>query len=69
MKADPVMQGFYKNTKVDVNRAGMDELNELTITITKTSDGKSEYLQILSCAGIPVNIVLIANKITIEDHR
>ena len=47
----------------------MDELNELTITITETADGKSEYLQILSYAGIPVNIVLIANKIKIEDHR
>jgi hypothetical protein len=47
----------------------MDELTELTITVTKTADGKSEYLQILSYAGIPVNIVLIANKIKIEDRR
>jgi len=47
----------------------MDELNELTITVTKTANGKSEYLQILSNAGIPVNIVLIANKIIIEDKR
>ena len=47
----------------------MDELNELTITVTKTADGKSEYLQILSYAGIPVNIVLIANKIIIQDKR
>lgn len=47
----------------------MDELSTLTITVTKTTDGKSEYLQILSYAAIPVNIVLIANKIVIEDSR
>ena len=47
----------------------MDELSQLTITVTKTSDGKSEYLQILSPACIPVNIVLIANKIIIKDSR
>jgi len=46
-----------------------DELNELTITVTKTANGKSEYVQILSYAGIPVNIVLIANKIEIVDLR
>jgi hypothetical protein len=47
----------------------MDELNELTILVTKTANGKMEYLQITSPAAIPVNIVLIAKKIKVEDHR
>lgn len=44
-------------------------LGTLVITISKTADGKHEFLQILSPAGIPVNIVLIAEKIKIEDSR
>jgi len=38
MKTDSVMQGFYKNTKIGVTKVGMDELNELTIMVTKTSE-------------------------------
>ena len=47
----------------------MDELGELTITVTRTSDNEHDYLQILSPAGIPINIVLIANEIKIDDRR
>jgi hypothetical protein len=42
---------------------------ELTITISQTADGKAEYIQIASPAAMPVNIVLIASKVTIQDRR
>ena len=44
-------------------------LDELTIEITKTATGLQDYVQIRSPAAIPVNIVLVANKITVSDHR
>lgn len=44
-------------------------LDKLTIAVTKTSDGKFEYVQIASPAAMPVNIVLIAHEIVIEDKR
>ena len=41
----------------------------LTVTITKTSDGKDEYMQVMSADQFSVNIVLIASKITVKDAR
>ena len=42
---------------------------EITIQISKTSNGMGEYIQIMSPAGVPINIVLIVDKVTIEDRR
>lgn len=42
---------------------------ELTITISKTANGKSDYVQIMSKDQFSINIVLIAGKITVEDTR
>jgi len=42
---------------------------KLTITVTKTADGRYEYIQIASPAAMPINIVLIADQVVIEDHR
>ena len=44
-------------------------IGKLTITVTKTADGRYEYIQIASPAAMPVNIVLIADQVEIEDHR
>ncbi|KKK60045.1 hypothetical protein LCGC14_3028270 [marine sediment metagenome] len=41
----------------------------LNVTITKTADGKQDYIQIMSDDIISVNIVLVADKIKVEDHR
>lgn len=46
----------------------MSQLHELTITIDKTMDGQS-FVQIMSPAAVPVNIVLIASTVTVEDRR
>lgn len=42
---------------------------KLNVTITKTSDGRSEYIQIMSNDQMTVNVVLIADKIEITDTR
>ena len=44
-------------------------LDKIQIEISKTADGKHDYVQIRSPAAAPVNIVLIAQKITVQDHR
>src|SRR3990167_1588125 len=41
----------------------------LTITVTKTSDGRDDYVQIMSADQFSVNIVLISSKITVRDAR
>jgi len=41
----------------------------LTVTITKTADGKSDYIQIMSADTISVNVVLVSKKITVQDRR
>ena len=43
-------------------------MKELTVTIQKASDGR-DYLQIMSGDMVETNIVLIADKITVEDKR
>lgn len=42
---------------------------KLTIQVTKTSDGLSEYVQILSGDQFSLNIVLIASIINVVDLR
>lgn len=41
----------------------------IRITISKTSDGLQEYLQVLSEDTISVNIVLVADKFELTDVR
>lgn len=41
----------------------------LTVTISKTADGKDDYLQVLSLDQYSVNVVLISSKITLKDVR
>jgi len=48
---------------------GDDMIGKLTITVTKTADGRYDYVQIASPAAMPVNIVLVADLIVVEDHR
>jgi hypothetical protein len=41
----------------------------LTVTITKTSDGRDDYVQITSLDQFSVNIVLISSEVTMKDAR
>jgi len=40
----------------------------LTVTVSKARDGR-DYLQVMSGDMVEVNVVLIADKITVEDKR
>lgn len=42
---------------------------KLNVTVTKTSIGTSDYIQIMSDDTVSVNIVLIAEEIKVADHR
>lgn len=42
---------------------------KLNILISKTANGKSDYLQIMSEDQFSVNIVLISEEIKVEDKR
>lgn len=42
---------------------------KLNVSITKTSDGKLDYIQIMSDDMIAINVVLVAEEIKVEDHR
>ena len=42
---------------------------KLTVTITKTSDGLRDYIQVMSDDMVSVNVVLVADEIRVEDHR
>jgi hypothetical protein len=41
----------------------------LNVTVTRTSDGKGDYIQIMSLDQFSVNVVLIADRIDVQDHR
>ncbi len=47
----------------------MVELGQITIVVTKTSDGKSDYVQIMSSDMMSINIVLVASEIRLDDAR
>jgi len=42
---------------------------KLNVTITKTSIGTADYIQIMSDDTVSVNIVLVAEEIKVADHR
>jgi len=42
---------------------------KLDVTITKTSVGTSEYIQIMSEDQVSVNVVFVAEEIHVVDHR
>lgn len=42
---------------------------KLDVTITKTSIGESDYIQIISRDQVTVNIVFVAEEINVKDHR
>lgn len=44
-------------------------METLTIQISKTSDGQRHYMQITSPDQMSLNIVLIADRLILEDHR
>lgn len=45
------------------------EIDKLTITISPTADGRHVYVQIASPTAMPVNIVLIAGAVEVNDAR
>lgn len=47
----------------------VDGLGKLAIQISKTRDGLGAYVQISSPAAMPVNIVLVAGEIEVDDQR
>ncbi len=42
---------------------------KLRVTVSKTSGGDKDYLQVLSDDQFSVNVVLIADEIVVEDLR
>ena len=42
---------------------------KLNVTVSKTSDGNADYIQIMSDDLLSVNIVLVAKQIEITDRR
>ena len=44
-------------------------LNHLSIVVTKTADGLSDYVQIMSADMLSVNVVLVADAIEVKDSR
>jgi len=44
-------------------------LNDLTVIVSKTADGKSDYMQIMSRDMVSINVVFVAPKIELEDTR
>lgn len=47
----------------------LQPIPNLTITVTKTADGKFDYVQIMSGDQFSINLVLIAGEIVVKDAR
>jgi len=47
----------------------VNPIDKLTILVSKTADGRNDYVQVLSGDQFSLNVVLIARKITIRDVR
>lgn len=47
----------------------MIHLTKIEIEVSRTADGQANYVQIRSPGADPVNIVLIADEITVYDAR
>lgn len=44
-------------------------LDLVRVTITKTADGKREYIQLMSADQVSVNVVVVATKLEVQDSR
>ncbi len=44
-------------------------LDEITITISKTANGKAEYIQVLSSDQFSLNMTAVVSKVTVKDMR
>ena len=42
---------------------------EIRVSVSKASDGKHDYIQLMSDDQFSVNIVLVVDAIKIDDHR
>lgn len=42
---------------------------KLNVTITKTSRGDQDYIQVMSDDMVSVNVVLVADSIDVQDRR
>lgn len=42
---------------------------KINVTVTKTADGKQEYIQIISEDMVSINVVLVADNIIVTDYR
>jgi len=47
----------------------MGPIDKLKIAVTKTANGKHEYVQIMSHDNFTVNVVLLAEQIEVLDTR
>ena len=44
-------------------------LDKVTIQVSRTADGKGQYLQVMSGDMVSVNVVIVANEFVIRDDR
>jgi hypothetical protein len=42
---------------------------KLTVTVSKTRNGKQDYLQVMSDDAVSVNVVLVADEVKVNDVR
>jgi hypothetical protein len=47
----------------------MSALPNLKVTISKTQDGRHDYMQVVSDDQFALNLVVIADKIEVDDRR
>ncbi len=47
----------------------MNPLPNLKLTLSKTRDGQHDYLQVVSADQFALNLVLVADKIEVDDRR
>ena len=47
----------------------MNGIGKVTIHLSKTADGAAFFVQVSSPAAMPVNIVLLATEVEIDDQR
>ena len=64
-------ENIIQDGNLNIGRKKMIEILDmkLNVTITKTSTGKHDYIQIMSDDMTAINIVLIAGEIDVKDHR
>ncbi len=47
----------------------MNPLPNLKLTLSKTRDGQHDYLQIVSADQFALNLMLVADKIEVDERR